>query len=60
MTHRNRRLLPSLFVITAIALTWHTAVRGALPSVAAALETEPKWTTTTPTIPPSGFPQRRE
>lgn len=30
MTHPTRRLLSSLFVITAIALTWHTVLRGAL------------------------------
>ena len=42
MTHPNRRLLSSLLVITCIALAWHTVVRGALPSVAAVLETEPK------------------
>jgi len=42
MTHPTRRLLSSLLVITAIALTWHTVVRGALPIVAAALETEPE------------------
>ena len=42
MTHPNRRLLSSLLVITAIALAWHTVVRGALPTVAAVLETEPK------------------
>jgi 3-phytase len=42
MTHPNRRLLTSLLVITCVALTWHTVVRGALPTVAAVLETEAK------------------
>jgi myo-inositol-hexaphosphate 3-phosphohydrolase len=36
-----RRFLFSLLAITSIALTWHTVVRGALPTVAAVLETRP-------------------
>jgi len=43
MTHPTRRLLSSLLAITAIARTWHTVVRGALPTVAAVLETPPKF-----------------
>jgi 3-phytase len=42
MTHPTRRLLLSLLVVTFVALSWHTVVRGALPTVAAVLETEPK------------------
>jgi myo-inositol-hexaphosphate 3-phosphohydrolase len=42
MTHPTRRLLFSLLVITLLALSWHTVVRGALPTVAAVLETAPK------------------
>jgi 3-phytase len=40
---QSARFAPSLFLVTFVALQWHTVVRGELPTVAAVLETRPSF-----------------